>query len=87
MDITSLLLQAANLMLTGMVVVFIFLLLLISVVKLMSSFLASSTGESVTNNKAKNTVTIKSSAVPDAHIAAIAGAIHQHRQKYDHKKT
>ncbi|PAJ73686.1 hypothetical protein CJF42_14430 [Pseudoalteromonas sp. NBT06-2] len=89
MDITSLLLQAANLMLTGMVVVFVFLLLLISAVKLMSAFFASRDGDLVTNNKTKtkNTITTKSSTVPSAHLAAIAGAIHQYRQQHSHKKT
>jgi len=91
MDITSLLLQAANLMLTGMVVVFVFLLLLISVVKLMSAFFANGAGDPVTNNKTKtktkNTITTKSSTVPAAHLAAITGAIHQYRQQHGHKKT
>jgi len=89
MDITSLLLQAANLMLTGMVVVFVFLLLLISVVKLMSAFFANGAGDPVTNNKTKtkNTITTKSSTVPAAHLAAITGAIHQYRQEHGHKKT
>lgn len=89
MDITSLLLEAANLMLTGMVVVFVFLLLLISVVKLMSACLASSAGDPVTNNKTKtkNTITTKSPTVPAAHLAAISGAIHQYRQQHGHKKS
>ncbi|WP_042149785.1 MULTISPECIES: OadG family protein [unclassified Pseudoalteromonas] len=89
MDITSLLLEAANLMLTGMVVVFVFLLLLISVVKLMSSVLAKYAEDPVTNNKTKtqNTITTKSSTVPVAHLAAITGAIHQYRQQHGHKKS
>jgi len=89
MDIASLLLEAANLMLTGMVVVFVFLLLLISVVKLMSSVLAKYADEPVANNKTKtkNTITTKSSTVPAAHLAAITGAIHQYRQQHGHKKS
>lgn len=75
MDIAALLLQAANLMLTGMVVVFVFLLLLIVAVKLMSYFLREP-AEPLPEKTKTNTT----SSVNSAHIAAISAAVHQYQQ-------
>ncbi len=82
MEVTSLLWQAANLMLTGMVVVFLFLLLLIWAIKLMSAVVGHF--DVAPEVKPINLASQNTSVVPAAHIAAITGAIKQYRLK--HKK-
>lgn len=78
MDIGQLLATAANLMLTGMVGVFVFLSLLISAIIIMSK-LASRFEQSVATPM--RTPSIKAPGVPSAHIAAISAAIAQYKNK------
>ncbi|ATC93785.1 OadG family protein [Pseudoalteromonas tunicata] len=77
MDIASSLMQAANIMLTGMVVVFIFLAILIGAIKLMTHLV----GQEPEPLKPKKSAGFKSAAVPNAHIAAISAAVHQYRNQ------
>ncbi|MEM0516434.1 OadG family transporter subunit [Pseudoalteromonas sp. YIC-827] len=78
MNITALMLEAAGLMVTGMLVVFMFLLLLIGALKLMSHFLQEdqSTGAQLSTSKGPI-----AQGIPKAHIAAIAAAVHQYRKQ------
>ncbi|MBQ4840072.1 MULTISPECIES: OadG family protein [Pseudoalteromonas] len=79
MEISELLAQAANLMLTGMVGVFLFLSILIFAVKALSKFAA--TGQELEQpNVKKPSAKPTSTGVPAAHIAAISAAVSQFRQ-------
>ena len=78
MDIGQLLATAANLMLTGMVGVFVFLSLLISAITIMSK-LASRFEQPVATPT--RTPSIKASGVSSEHIAAISAAIAQYKNK------
>lgn len=77
MDITALLATASNLMLTGMVGVFVFLSLLITCVTVMSK-LVSRFAEPELAMPAR-TPSFKSQGVPNEHIAAISAAIAQYK--------
>ncbi|NOU52343.1 oxaloacetate decarboxylase [Pseudoalteromonas sp. JBTF-M23] len=77
MDIVSLLLQAGNLMITGMVGVFVFLSILIFAVK----NLAKLAGPELSNNTSNQAASKSSTGVSSAHIAAITAAIAQYRTK------
>ncbi|WP_339685857.1 OadG family transporter subunit [uncultured Pseudoalteromonas sp.] len=77
MDITALLTTASNLMLTGMVGVFVFLSLLITCVTVMSK-LVSRFAEPELAMPAR-TPSFKSQGVPNEHIAAISAAIAQYK--------
>ncbi|CAH9054135.1 oxaloacetate decarboxylase gamma chain [Pseudoalteromonas holothuriae] len=77
MDIVSLLLEAANLMLTGMVGVFVFLSILILAVKNLARF----AGPELTCDTSDRAPSKPSTGVPSDHIAAISAAIAQHRTK------
>jgi oxaloacetate decarboxylase (Na+ extruding) subunit gamma len=77
MDIGALLTTAGNLMLTGMVGVFVFLSILISAVTFMSKMVARFTQpELVTPTRSPS---LKSQGVPNEHIAAISAAIAQYK--------
>lgn len=78
-NISDLLLEAANLLAVGMVVVFAFLTLLIFCIKLMSKF-AGGEVEAPVNQVKRRPVTQKQSNAGQI-TAAISAAIHQHRQK------
>jgi oxaloacetate decarboxylase gamma subunit len=78
MDIASLLLQAANLMLTGMVGVFVFLSILIFVVQKLARFAGD---EPINEQVVKRTPRPANNGVSTAHIAAISAAITQYRTK------
>jgi len=77
--------QGVELMLTGMGIVFLFLVMLIGAVKLMAYCVASfiPEGETIAVN-----APISSQAVPSSNVvtplvtAAITAAIHQHRTKH-----
>ncbi|GLO61850.1 putative oxaloacetate decarboxylase gamma chain [Vibrio sp. MACH09] len=77
-DIGSLLEQAATLMFTGMAVVFVFLTILIYIVRLMSTLvpeeapLAAAIPKQISNTQT-------SSAVSPQVVAAISAAVHQYR--------
>ncbi|ALS31949.1 oxaloacetate decarboxylase, gamma subunit [Pseudoalteromonas translucida KMM 520] len=77
MDIAALLTTASNLMLTGMVGVFVFLSLLITCVTVMSR-LVSRFAEPELATPAR-TPSFKSQGVPNEHIAAISAAIAQYK--------
>ncbi|MEL0641410.1 OadG family transporter subunit [Pseudoalteromonas aliena] len=77
MDIGALLTTAGNLMLTGMVGVFVFLSILIGAVTLMSNLVTRfGVPEVATSVKSPS---FKSQGVPNEHIAAISAAIAQHK--------
>lgn len=78
MDITALLIEAAWLMATGMVVVFVFLLILIGALRLMSYIFADT---EQANQQASATTTHHSKRPSKAHIAAIAVAVHQYKKQ------
>jgi oxaloacetate decarboxylase gamma subunit len=78
MDIASLIFEAAELMLVGMIVVFVFLTILIFAVKSMSSIVLKFQVEAPQASVAKPS---SSQGVPPAHIAAISAAVSQYRQK------
>ncbi|MCF2860450.1 OadG family protein [Pseudoalteromonas sp. SMS1] len=79
MEISELLMQAANLMLTGMVGVFIFLSILILAVKGLSKLSASQPIPEQPTTKTRSQRS-ESAGVPAQHIAAISAAIAQFRQ-------
>ncbi|MDA0121971.1 MULTISPECIES: oxaloacetate decarboxylase subunit gamma [Vibrio] len=74
-NIGSLLVDAATLMLTGMAVVFIFLTILVYLVRLMSKLVPEEVPAPKTNTNVQST----SSAVSPQVVAAISAAIHKHR--------
>lgn len=82
-NVTDLLVEAANLLLVGMSVVFIFLTLLIGAVHLIAfvnSRLPEETTEQVGQHRSRALPSAKNQAgVPHATIAAITAAIHQYR--------
>ncbi|MCG7544337.1 OadG family protein [Pseudoalteromonas sp. MM17-2] len=80
MDITALLIEAAWLMATGMVVVFVFLLILIGALRLMS-YIFADTEQAQANQQASATTTHRSKRPSKAHIAAIAAAVHQYKKQ------
>lgn len=77
MNITDLLLEAAILMLTGMIVVFTFLTILIFTIKAMSRLLINFQDPVVQPTPAK----FQNNKVSTAHVAAIAAAVKQYREK------
>lgn len=79
MNIASLVLEAGELMLVGMIVVFVFLTILIFAVKSMSSIVLKFQVEVPPSAKQKQLV--RTQGVPPAHIAAISAAVSQYRQK------
>lgn len=77
MDIGALLIQAASLMLTGMIGVFVFLSILILAVTNLSKLAKPDTGVPTVPTTRRQ----PSGGVPNAHIAAISAAITQYRTK------
>ncbi|KXF82874.1 oxaloacetate decarboxylase subunit gamma [Enterovibrio coralii] len=79
MDLGSTLQQAAALMLTGMAVVFIFLTILIGLVKLMSKLVP----EELPPQTASTTTPSRnvSGQIPGETIAAISAAVHKYRSR------
>ena len=81
MDIGAQLLQAANLMLTGMVGVFVFLSILIFAMRLLASFARKVSAATPANTAASTRAKPGTSqGVPQAHIAAISAAIAAYRK-------
>jgi oxaloacetate decarboxylase (Na+ extruding) subunit gamma len=76
--VTDLLLEAANLMLIGMVAVFSFLLMLVFIVKLISAVTLRFFPLKVTNKTVRKH---SGDSTSPAVIAAISSAIHQYRQQ------
>ena len=77
MDIGALLTTAGNLMLTGMVGVFVFLSILIGAVTLMSNLVTRFSEPDVATPV--KSPSFKSQGVPNEHIAAISAAIAQYK--------
>jgi oxaloacetate decarboxylase gamma subunit len=78
MDITGSLIQAGQLMLIGMVVVFVFLSVLVWLTKLMSATVMMFQSRSITT--ATNELSTGAGDIPPQTVAAITAAVHQYRQ-------
>ncbi|MGD8174083.1 oxaloacetate decarboxylase subunit gamma [Vibrio sp. TRT 21S02] len=78
-NIGSLLVDAAAMMFTGMAVVFIFLTILVYLVRLMSKLVPEEVPEPIVAPNHNNKVQTKSSAVSPKVVAAISAAVHQYR--------
>lgn len=78
-NIGSLLVDAASLMITGMSVVFIFLTILVFLVRLMSKLVPEEVPEPITTTNPNNNVQPSSSTVSPRVVAAISAAVHQYR--------
>ncbi|OQK16811.1 hypothetical protein AU255_02580 [Methyloprofundus sedimenti] len=75
--------QGVELMLTGMGIVFLFLVMLIAVVKLMAYCVATFIPEvDVTATRATPVQAVSSNAISPSVTAAITAAVHQHRAKH-----
>lgn len=77
--IGSLLVDAATLMVTGMSVVFIFLTILVYVVRLMSKLVPEEVPAPITPTTQNKKVTSEPSAISPSVVAAISAAVHQYR--------
>ncbi|WP_416305838.1 OadG family transporter subunit [Neptunicella sp. SCSIO 80796] len=78
-DIATLLNEAALLMVVGMVVVFLFLVLLIGAVNLIAAICAKFPDTDIPSTPTRTPVA-SNKAVSANIVAAISAAIHQHRQ-------
>ena len=79
-DLASVLVEAATIMITGMVVVFVFLSILIFLVQLMAKFAPAD--PEVANKTTSSQPTAKSTeTVQPEVIAAISAAVNQYRQR------
>ncbi|KJY81748.1 oxaloacetate decarboxylase subunit gamma [Vibrio galatheae] len=78
-NIGSLLIDAATLMVTGMAVVFIFLTILVYLVRLMSKLVPEEVPAPIATPIQNNKVQSSSSAVSPKVVAAISAAVHQYR--------
>ncbi|WMN60928.1 OadG family transporter subunit [Pseudoalteromonas xiamenensis] len=81
MDVTSTLITAANIMLTGMVGVFVFLVLLIFIVKLVAK-LVGEEAPIETKNVKKTSLPKVAEGVSPAHVAAISAAVAQYKKQH-----
>jgi oxaloacetate decarboxylase gamma subunit len=81
-EIIKLLLESVNLLVVGMIVVFVFLTVLIGVVKLMSAVVQKFPEPVVSDANNRTTVASHDSNVisPEV-VAAISAAVHQYRKK------
>ncbi|MCG3721262.1 oxaloacetate decarboxylase subunit gamma [Vibrio cincinnatiensis] len=77
-DIGSLLIDAATLMMTGMIVVFLFLTILVYLVRLMSKLVPQEVPQPLVSPK--KTIQPTSAALHPRVVAAISAAVHQYRQ-------
>lgn len=77
-NIGSLLVDAASLMVTGMSVVFIFLTILVFLVRLMSKLVPEEVPEPIISTNPNHNVQPSSTVSPRV-IAAISAAVHQYR--------
>ncbi|ASW80098.1 oxaloacetate decarboxylase subunit gamma [Vibrio anguillarum] len=77
--IGSLLVDAATLMITGMAVVFIFLTILVYLVRLMSTLVPEEVPQPIAAPIQHRKVQPNPSAVSPQIVAAISAAVHQHR--------
>ncbi|WED21406.1 oxaloacetate decarboxylase subunit gamma [Vibrio sp. JC009] len=77
-DIGSLLGQAASLMITGMGVVFVFLTILVYLVRLMSRIVPQEVPQPIAPIQNQNTQSTSSTVSPQV-VAAISAAVHKYR--------
>ncbi|ENM5721890.1 oxaloacetate decarboxylase subunit gamma [Vibrio mimicus] len=77
--IGSLLMDAATLMVTGMAVVFLFLTLLVYLVRLMSRVIPQEAPEAAATPKKSQKVQPATDSVSPQVVAAISAAVHQYR--------
>ncbi|ENM5773431.1 TPA: oxaloacetate decarboxylase subunit gamma [Vibrio mimicus] len=77
--IGSLLMDAATLMVTGMAVVFLFLTLLVYLVRLMSCVIPQEVPEAAATPKKSQKVQPATDSVSPQVVAAISAAVHQYR--------
>ncbi|EPZ7320055.1 oxaloacetate decarboxylase subunit gamma [Vibrio mimicus] len=77
--IGSLLMDAATLMVTGMAVVFLFLTLLVYLVRLMSRVIPQEVPEAAATPKKSQKVQPATDSVSPQVVAAISAAVHQYR--------
>jgi oxaloacetate decarboxylase gamma subunit len=81
-EVINLLLESVNLLAVGMAVVFVFLTVLIGVVKLMSALVLKLPEPLKPEVKVRTApVSQNTDDIPHEVVAAISAAIHQHRQK------
>ncbi len=78
-NIGSLLVDAAALMVTGMGFVFLFLTLLVYLVRLMSKLIPQEVPQPINIPKQNKKIPVASSGVSPQVVAAISAAVHQHR--------
>jgi len=78
-NIGSLLVDAATLMVTGMGFVFIFLTILVYLVRLMSKLVPQEVPQPISTPNQNKKVPVKSAGVSPQVVAAISAAVHQHR--------
>ncbi|CCQ09785.1 hypothetical protein PALB_6330 [Pseudoalteromonas luteoviolacea B = ATCC 29581] len=82
MDVTQTLVKAASIMMTGMVGVFVFLIVLIFLVKLIARFAKNDVQpEQARSNEHQTIAPMTSNGVSTSHIAAISAAIAQYRKQ------
>lgn len=81
MNVTDTLITAANIMVTGMIGVFLFLIVLIFIVKYIAKIAA--TTEPIKQPTKKVSVSrTQSEGVPPEHVAAISAAVAQYKQQH-----
>ncbi len=78
-NIGSLLVDAATLMITGMGFVFLFLTILVYLVRLMSKLVPQEVPQPISTPNKNKKVPVKSAGVSPQVVAAISAAVHQHR--------
>ncbi len=78
-NIGSLLIDAATLMITGMGFVFIFLTILVYLVRLMSKLVPQEVPPPISTPNKNKKVPVISAGVSPQVVAAISAAVHQHR--------
>lgn len=78
-NIGSLLVDAATLMVTGMSVVFVFLTILVYLVRLMSKWVPQEVPQPSSSPTPAKKMQPASAAVSPQVVAAISAAVHQHR--------
>ncbi len=78
-NIGSLLVDAATLMVTGMGFVFLFLTILVYLVRLMSKLVPEEVPQPISTPNKNKKVPVTSAGVSPQVVAAISAAVHQHR--------
>ncbi len=84
MDVSALLVEAASLLVVGMLVVFTFLGLMVVCVQLMSNLVGKDPVPPVSSGNVSRQpgTPAKADGVPPQVVAAISGAVHQYRRQH-----